>query len=93
MDIHPYVIKSRSELGSKNYIFMENDKIISPTDLFQHLPAAEILSEWKIEFILATIFSKFQNYCKEQTNNKVSSNISLLYKTSSWIWQFSVCKK
>ena len=45
MDIHPYIIQSRSELGSKNYIFMENDKIISPTDLFQHLPAAEILSE------------------------------------------------
>ena len=31
MDIHPYVIQSRSELGSKNYTFMENDKIISIT--------------------------------------------------------------
>ena len=28
MDIHPCVIQSRSELGSKSYIFMENDKII-----------------------------------------------------------------
>ena len=93
MDIHPYVIQSRSELGSKNYIFMENDKINAPTDLFQYLLSAENLSEWKIEFILATIFSKFQNQCKEQTNNKVSSNIFLLYKTSSWIWQFSVCEK
>ena len=45
MDIHPYVIQSRSELGSKSYIFMENDKIISLTNLFQHLLSAEILSE------------------------------------------------
>ena len=30
MDIHQYVIQSRPELGSKSYIFMENDKIISP---------------------------------------------------------------
>ena len=35
----------RSELGSKSYIFMENDKIISLTNLFQHLLYAEILSE------------------------------------------------
>ena len=36
---------SRSELGSKSYIFMENDKIISLTNLFQHLLSVEILSE------------------------------------------------
>ena len=41
----PYVIESRSELGSKSYIFMEVDKIISPTNLFQHLLLAEILFE------------------------------------------------
>ena len=52
MDIHPYFIQSRSELGSKSYIFMENDKIISLTNLFQHLLSAGVLSEWKIEFIL-----------------------------------------
>ena len=40
-----YVIESRSELGSKSYIFMEVDKIISPTNLFQHLLSAEILFE------------------------------------------------
>ena len=34
------VIQSRSELGSKSYILMENDKIISLTNLF----TAEILS-------------------------------------------------
>ena len=35
MDIHPYVIQSRSELEAKSYIFMENEKIISLTKLFQ----------------------------------------------------------
>ena len=52
MDIHPYVILSRSELGSKSYIFMENDKIISLTNQFRHVLSAELLSEWEIEFIL-----------------------------------------
>ena len=56
MDIHTYVIESRSELGSKSYIFMEIDKIISLTNLFQHLLSAEILSEQKIEFILPHIY-------------------------------------
>ena len=42
---HSYVIKSRHEheLGLKSYVFMENDKIISHTNIFQH--SAEILSE------------------------------------------------
>ena len=31
---------------------MENDKTISLTNLFQLLLSAEILSEWKIEFVL-----------------------------------------
>ena len=39
---HPYVIQSRSELGSKNYIFMENNKTISLANLFQHLLFAEL---------------------------------------------------
>ena len=43
MDIHSYVIQSRSKLGSKSYIFIENDKIISLTNSFQHSP--EILFE------------------------------------------------
>ena len=43
MDIDPCVIQSRSELGSKSYIFMKNDKIISLKNLFQLF--AEILSE------------------------------------------------
>ena len=45
MDIYPYVTQSRSELGSKIYIFVENKKIISLTNLLQHLLYAEILSE------------------------------------------------
>ena len=42
---HSYVIKSRHEheLGLKSYVFMEKDKIISHTNIFQHF--AEILSE------------------------------------------------
>ena len=46
MNIHPYIIQSRSELGSKSYLFMENNKIISLTNLFQYLLSAEILREW-----------------------------------------------
>ena len=45
MNIHPYIIQSRSELGSKSYLFMENNKIISLTNLFQYLLSAEILRE------------------------------------------------
>ena len=45
MDNHPYGIQSKTQLGSKGYIFMENDKIISLTNLFQHLLSTEILSE------------------------------------------------
>ena len=50
MDIHPYVIQSRSELGSKRYIFMEKEKKISLTNLLQHLLSAEILSKLRTEF-------------------------------------------
>ena len=53
MDIHPYATEYRSQLGSKSYIFIWNDKIISLTNLFQYLLSAEILSEWKLEFIAA----------------------------------------
>ena len=62
MDIHLYVIQSRFELGSKKLTFMKNDKIISPTNLFQHLLSAEILSEWKIEFILGSIDKKLLSH-------------------------------
>ena len=72
MDIHLDVIQSRFELGSKSHIFMENDKIISLLNLFQHLLSAEILSKWKIEFIYR---EKFPNQCKEQISSKVPSNI------------------
>ena len=36
---------------------MENDKINSLKNLFQYLLSAEILSEWKIEFILPKLFN------------------------------------
>ena len=72
MDIHLDVIQSRFELGSKSHIFMENDKIISLLNLFQHLLSAEILSKWKIEFIYR---EKFPNQCKERISSKVPSNI------------------
>ena len=60
MDIHPYVIQSRSELGSKSYIFMENDEILSLANLFQYLLSVEILFELKIEFIFPNLVRTFQ---------------------------------
>ena len=39
---HPYVIQPRSELGSKSYIFMENDKTVSLANLLQHLLFGEL---------------------------------------------------
>ena len=59
MDIHPYVTLSRFELDSKSYIFKENDKIISLTNLFQYSLSTEILSEWEIEFILPHLARNF----------------------------------
>ena len=67
MDIYPYVIQSRSELGSKSYISMENDKIISLTNLLQHLLSAEILSKLKLEFILPYLVRNFQINAKNKT--------------------------
>ena len=43
MDIHPCVIQSRSELGSKSYIFMENDKIILSEFYLNDNPLTQIL--------------------------------------------------
>ena len=57
MDINLYLIQSKSEIGSKSYIFMENDKILSLTNLFQPLLSATILSELKIELILPYVVS------------------------------------
>ena len=95
-DLKANLIQSTSELwgwGSKSYVFMENDK-----NHFTHKPVSTFTIcrnfIWIKNWICITIFSeKFPNQCKEQTNNKVSSNILPLYKTSSWIWQSSLCKK
>ena len=43
--IYHSVIQFRSESGSKSHIFTKTDKIISLTNVFQHLLSAEILSE------------------------------------------------
>ena len=75
MDIHLYVIESRSELGSKSHIFMENEKIISLTNFFQHLLFAERLSEWKIEFILPYLKRNF----KITARNKLTSKCLLTF--------------
>ena len=48
MNTHLFVVRSRSELGSKSYIFMENDKTISLTNLFQHLIPTEIYLNEKL---------------------------------------------
>ena len=61
---HPsicHLIQIRIRLKKLHF---HNDNIISPANLFQHL-FAEILSEWKIEFI-----QKFPNQCKEQTKQQ-----------------------
>ena len=60
MDIHPYIMQFRPELGSKSYIFMENEKIISLANLFPHLKSAGILSEREIEFILPYLMRNFK---------------------------------
>ena len=69
MDIHPYVIQHRSELGSKSYIFMENDKIVLLTNL-QHLLSPEILSEWKIDFILPYLGRNFKIKARKKLTTK-----------------------
>ena len=43
MDIHPSVIQSRSELGSKSCIFKENDKIILSEFYLNDNPLTQIL--------------------------------------------------
>ena len=45
---------------------MENDKIISLTNLFQHLLSAEILSELKIELILPYLVRNFHINAKNK---------------------------
>ena len=75
MDIHPYVIQSRSELGSKSYIFMENDKIISLRKSVLTFTISRYFI-WMKNWTYITIFSeKFQNQCNEQTKGKAPSNI------------------
>ena len=87
-------IQSRFELGAKSCIFMENERIISLTNL-KSVSAFTICRNliWIKNWICITIFSeKFLSQCKEQTDSKVPSNILLLYKVSSWIWQLRLCK-
>ena len=43
MDIHPCFIQPRSELGSKSYIFMENDTIILSEFYLNDNPLTQIL--------------------------------------------------
>ena len=75
MDIRPYVTLSRFELDSKSYIFKENDKIISLTNLFQYSLSTEILSEWEIEFILPHLARNFQI----NTRNKLIAKCLLTF--------------
>ena len=80
MDIHPYIIQSRPKLGSKCYIFMANDKIISLANLLQYLLSAEILSKCKIEFILLYLVRDFQINAWNKQTAKCLLNIIPLYK-------------
>ena len=74
---HPFIYHPvQNWIRLKNlYFYGKWQNHFTHTNLFhfQHLLSAEILFEWKIEFILATMFSgKFPNQCKEQTSSKVS---------------------
>ena len=60
MDIHSYVIYSRPELGSKSF----NYKSVSTFLIW------EILSEWKIEFILPYFMGNFQTNARNQLTGK-----------------------
>ena len=75
MDIHPYIMQFRPELGSKSYIFMENEKIISLANLFPHLKSAGILSEREIEFILPYLMRNF----KINPRNKLTTKCLLTF--------------
>ena len=46
MDIHPCVIQSRSELDSKSYIFLENDRIILSEFYLNDNPLKQILEDY-----------------------------------------------
>ena len=59
---------------------MENDKI-SLTNLFQHLLSAEILSEWKIEFILPYLVRNFQINAR----NKLTAKCLLTFSHYKYI--------
>ena len=63
-------------------IFMENDKVISLTNLFQHLLTAEIYLNEKLN-----LYFTYPNQCKEQTNS------NLFPIASSRIWWFSLSEK
>ena len=67
--LNPDLEGNLTQHSQKGFNLMENDKIVFLIYLFQHLLSAEILSEWKIEFILPYL-EKFSNQCKEQTDNK-----------------------
>ena len=49
---------------------------------------------WMKNWIYITTFSeKFPNQCKEQAKSKVSANILLSYKASTWTWWLSLREK
>ena len=71
---HPSICHSiQICIGLKSHICMEDGKIISLTNLFQHSRLADILSELKVEFILPYLVRSFQI--------NVPPNILSLYKT------------
>ena len=77
MEIHPYVTRSRPELGSESYTFMENDKLISLRKSVLTFTISRYFI-WMKNWIYITIFSeKFQNQCNEQTKGKAPSDIFL----------------
>ena len=79
MDIHPDVIQSISELGSKSYIFILTKSVHSQI-CFNYLQKFYLNEKLNLH----TIFNeKVPNQCKEETNSKLPSNILSFYKASS----------
>ena len=70
MGIHQYVIKSRSQLGSKSYIFMEITKSFPSQIFLNSYYLQNIYLNEKTEFILPYLVRNFQRM--KQTNSKVA---------------------
>ena len=87
MDIHSrkcHLTRLKLELDSKSYMFMENDYIISTTNLFQHLHICKnYLNEILNLYYISYLVRNFQIIARNKLRAKCLLNIFTLYKVSS----------